>query len=183
MEALTNLISLLVLLLGILAMAKGYRRLRGRKFGLLDLLLFGGLAVAADIACYQLFQMVKGPHSESSAWGALGGLILLLGAAPVALLLSSIAFMALLRCLFEYPALRWLALIAIVFAAFTWPVQHGKEHDPSSAGAPNVSKLDGEHWAMEFSPANRADCDRQSRSLAFREGCYEIVRKYPITPR
>ncbi|WP_374496017.1 hypothetical protein [Zoogloea sp.] len=62
MEALDEVIEIILLLISVISAVAAYFRFRGRSFGVSDMLIFVPLAVAADVFCYQLFQMVAGEN-------------------------------------------------------------------------------------------------------------------------
>lgn len=167
-----EVIEIVLLLAAIVGVAMAYFRSRGRRFGITDLLIFGPLAIGADIFVYKLYSAVAGPHADSAAYEALAALLVLFGVAPVAAWLSLVGLMALFACMFQYPAVRYGAVLVIVVAGLgQWfGGRPANPHEPG--GRLNNDKLAGEHWALESGASSRADCDRQSTARAFREGCY-----------
>ncbi len=167
-----EIIEIVILLAAIVGVALAYFRSRGRRFGITDLLIFGPLAIGADLFVYKLYSAVAGPHADSAAYEALAAMLVLFGLAPVAAWLSLIAVMALFACLFQYPAVRYGAVLLVVAAGLgQWFV--GRADNRAAAGGRlNHDKLAGEEWALESGAASRADCDRQSTARAFRDGCY-----------
>lgn len=172
MEILHEVIEMGLLLAMIVGAVIAYFRFRGRKFGLSDLLVFGTLAIAADILSYLLFREVAGPHADSAAYGALVAMLFLFGLVPVAAGISMIAIVALIVCSARYPALRYGVVLAAI-AAWSGHVFLGNVGKMSEPGnALNSDKLAGENWALESGAVTKQDCDRQSNAQAFREGCY-----------
>lgn len=174
MEILNFFIEIGTLVAWLVSTAFWYRRVRGRAFGVLDLVIFGVLAVAADVTCVKLFEVVAGPRSESSAYGALMAILVLLGLVPVAAGLTLVAGLAALACLARYPGARSGALavaLSLVLVGACWRLGTADTmHEPG--GVLNGDRPAGERWALESGAKSRAECDRQSRSPAFREGCY-----------
>ncbi|WP_347250049.1 hypothetical protein [Zoogloea sp.] len=172
MEALQEVIEIILLLISVISAVAAYFRFRGRSFGVSDMLIFVPLAVAADVVCYQLFQAMAGPHGESTAYGALGAMLGLFGLAPVAAGLNMVAAAATLLCLLRHAAVRYgaLALVLVAWAAHLF-LGHVDEMS-APGGAFNGDRVAGENWALESGAASRAECDRQSAAQAFREGCY-----------
>ncbi|RIX49177.1 MAG: hypothetical protein D3M94_04585 [Rhodocyclales bacterium GT-UBC] len=172
MEKIHEIIEIVLLLAAIVGVAMAYFRSRGRRFGITDLLIFGPLAIGADIFVYKLYSAVAGPHADSAAYEALAALLVLFGVAPVAAWLSLVAAMALFACLFQYPAVRY-GVVLVLVAAGLGQWLGGRLVSPNEPGGRlNNSKLAGEEWALEYGAASKADCDRQSTARAFREGCY-----------
>lgn len=172
MEALHEVIEIILLLISIIGAVAAYFRFRGRSFGVSDMLIFVPLAVAADVVCYQLFQAMAGPHGESTAYGALGAMLGLFGLAPVAAGLNMVAAAATLLCMLRHAAVRYgvLALVLVAWAAHLFLGHRDEMSAPG--GALNGDRVAGENWALESGAASRAECDRQSAAQAFREGCY-----------
>lgn len=172
MDILHEMIEVGILLATIIGAVGAYFRFRGRSFGVLDLLIFGTLAILSDVACYTLFKAVAGPHADSAAYEALAGLLVLFALVPLAAGFNMVALAAGWMSLIRHPPLRYAALVAIVLA---W-LGHGFIGRPDDLSAPgrgrNTDRLAGEHWALESGASTRQDCDRQSTARAFREGCY-----------
>jgi hypothetical protein len=171
-ENLHNVVQIGMLLAAILGAAVGYFRLRGRRFGLFDLLVFGILATVSDLFCYKLLQVAFGSHADSAAYGALAALIALLGLVPISAGLNVIAAVAMVVCLIRYPSVRYgtvLVAIAAWLVHLSWQDLDGTL---APGGVLNSDKLAGENWALESGATTKLDCDRQSPAKAFREGCY-----------
>jgi hypothetical protein len=176
-ENLHNLIQIGMLLAAILGAAVGYFRLRGRRFGLSDLLVFGILATVSDLFCYKLSQVAFGSHADSAAYGALAALIALLGLVPISAGLNVIAAVAMVVCLIRYPSVRYGTVVVVIAAwllALPW---HNPEGALAPGGGPSSDKLAGEEWALESGASTKSDCDRQSPAKAFREGCYARLKR------
>lgn len=159
--------------LTIVGAAGTYFAFRGRQFGLTDLLIFLPLAAGGDWLAYWLFKMV----SSGAAYEGLVALLLLLGVIPVVAGLNLVAAVAVLASLIRYPAVRFAAL---GLAAVAWLVHLslGKLGDVAAPGGMmNNDRLAGENWALESGATAKADCDRQSQTKAFRDGCYARLRK------
>lgn len=172
MEALHEVIEIIILLASVIGAVAAYFRFRGRSFGVSDMLIFVPLAVAADVFCYQLFQMVAGPHGESTAYGALAAMLVLFGLAPVAAGLNMVAAAATLVCMLRHAAVRY-GVLALALVAWAAHLFLGRVDEMSApGGALNGDRVAGENWALESGAASRAECDRQSAAQAFREGCY-----------
>jgi len=177
LEKIHEIIEIVLLLAAIVGVAVAYFRSRGRRFGITDLLIFGPLAIGADIFVYKLYSVVAGPHADSAAYEALAAMVILLGLAPVAAWLSLVAAMALFACLFQYPAVRYGAVLVVVAAGLgQWFVGRADSW-AEPGGRLNNDKLAGENWALESGAASKADCDRQSTARAFREGCYSRLTR------
>jgi hypothetical protein len=129
MEALHEVIEIILLLISIIGAVAAYFRFRGRSFGVSDMLIFVPLAVAADVVCYQLFQAMAGPHGESTAYGALGAMLGLFGLAPVAAGLNMVAAAATLLCMLRHAAVRYgvLALVLVAWAAHLFLGHRGRD--------------------------------------------------------
>lgn len=104
MEILHEVIEIGLLLAMVVGAVLAYFRFRGRKFGLTDLLIFGMLAILADIVAYKLFLAMVGSHADSAAYGSLAAMLLLFGLASVVAGLNIIAIAAMVVCLGRYPA-------------------------------------------------------------------------------
>ena len=175
MEVLHEVIEIGLLLVMVVGAVLAYFRFRGRKFGLTDLLIFGTLAILADIVAYKLFLAMAGSHADSAAYGALAAMLALFGLAPVVAALNIIAIVALVVCLGRYPALRYVVLAALLAAWLAHRFLANRDAMSAPGGALNSDKLAGENWALESGASSRADCDRQSSAKAFREGCYARI--------
>ena len=173
-DALHTVLELAIVVLSVGSAVLAYLRLRGRDFGLTDLLIFGALAGAADWAVYRLFAAVAGPHADSAAYEALAALLALFALVPLAGGLSAVALAALWVCAWRHAGVRLGLMLALAAAALThWSGWEGPS--PASPEARANPRTEGEVWALENGAASRDDCDRQSRSKAFREGCYARV--------
>ena len=165
MEALHEVIEIILLLISIIGAVAAYFRFRGRSFGVSDMLIFVPLAVAADVVCYQLFQAMAGPHGESTAYGALGAMLGLFGLAPVAAGLNMVAAAATLLCMLRHAAVRYgvLALVLVAWAAHLFLGHRDEMLAPG--GALNGDRVAGENWALESGAASRAECEIVSRGV------------------
>lgn len=177
MEFLHEIIEIILLLMTIVGAALAYFRLRGRSFGMTDLLVFGTLAIGADYLSYALFQAVKGPHSDAGAYEAFAAMLALLGLIPVAAGVTLVAIVALFICLGRYPSVRIGALVTVLLAGLAHQFTSKMDVMLEPGGALNNDKLAGENWAMESGAISPADCDRKSSSKAFREGCRVALKR------
>lgn len=165
-------IEIALVIAAILGVAGSYFRVRGRSFGVADLVIFGPLAIGADVVTYQLFNAMRGSHADSAAYGALAAMLALFGLAPVAAGLTVIALVAAVVCAVRYPAVRF-GVLAVVAGAWLVHRTVGNLDDARAPGGLlNNDRLAGEHWAAESGVRSKEDCDRQSSARAFREGCY-----------
>lgn len=171
-EALHQFIEIGIVLAAIGGAVAAYFRFRGRHFGWPDLAIFGSLAIAADVLTYLLVQVVAGPHGESSAYGALAALLLLLGLVPVVAGVNIVGVTALVVCLVRHRSLRIGVLVLALVAGLGHRFLDTVDAMSAPGGALNSDKLAGEHWALESGASSKQDCDRQSQAKAFREGCY-----------
>lgn len=173
-DTLHTVLELAIVVLSVGSAVLAYLRLRGRDFGLTDLLIFGALAGAADWAVYRLFAVVAGPHAESAAYGALAALLALFALVPLAGGLSAVALAALWVCAWRHAGVR----LGLVVALATVALAHWTGWEARLPASPQTRanpRTEGEVWALENGATSRDDCDRQSRSKAFREGCYARV--------
>jgi len=173
-QAIVNIVYVVATIVG----ATGaYFAFRGRKFGLNDLLLFLPLAAGGDWLAYRLFQMASNGHSESAAYEGLVALLLLFGLSPVVAGLNLVAAVAAVVSLIRHPAVRY-GTLSLVVVAWLAHVSQGKPGELSAPGGVlNNDRLAGENWALESGATSKADCDRQSHTKAFREGCYSRLGK------
>lgn len=172
MAILHDFIEFALIIAAILGVAGSYFRLRGRGFGLGDLVVFGPLAIGADVVTYMLFDTVRGSHADSAAYGALAGMIALIGLAPVAAGLSVIAFVAAVVCTVRYPAVRYGAVGLLALAWLVHRTVGNLDNAEAPGGLLDSDRQAGAEWAAESGARSREDCDRQSHARAFREGCY-----------
>ena len=145
MEVLHEVIEIGLLLAMVVGAVLAYFRFRGRKFGLTDLLIFGTLAILADIVSYKLFLAMAGSHADSAAYGALGAMLLLFGLAPVVAGVNIIATVALVVCLGRYPAVRYVVLAALLAAWLGYRFLASRDAMSEPGGALNNDKLAGEN--------------------------------------
>lgn len=177
MEDLHSIMEIGLVLAMIAGAVTAYFRFRGRNFGLSDLAIFGTLAIAADVLAYMLFQAAAGPHGESSAYGALAAMLVLMGLVPVAAGVSVIGSVALVVCLMRH---RWLRVVVAAVALAAWLAHWFLANQGAMlapGGALNNDRQAGEEWALETGASSRQDCDRQSGARAFREGCYSRLSR------
>jgi len=170
---------IVVIVASIAGAISSYFSMRGRHFGLADLALFTPLAGIADFIAYHLVQIVFAGGGESDAYLRLLALLGLFAAIPAAIVCSVIFLTALFVTLTEHKKLH-VALLAIPAVALLIHLMPAKpDADGQDIPPPNAmnSKLEGEQWALESGASTPADCDKQSRNPAFREGCrYQLSK-------
>ena len=170
---------IVIIIASIAGAISSYFSLRGRHFGLADLALFTPLAGIADFIAYHLIKIVFAGGGESDAYLRLLALLGLFAAIPAAIVCSLIFLTALFVTLARYKKLHLavLAIPAVALLIHLMPAKPDAYQQDIPPPSPMNSKLEGEQWALESGASTPADCDRQSPSPAFREGCrYQLSK-------
>lgn len=103
-------------------------------------------------------------------------MLFLLVLVPVVIGVNIIGAVALVVGLTRHPDLRVGVGVLALVVWLVHPFLGNLDELLAPGGALNNDRLAGEHWALESGASTRQDCERQSSSRAFREGCYGRLR-------